>query len=291
MSITSVSSKIRAAVQNSYVSETEAKGIVAEAEKGTVTVGEARVIKELFEKGQPRATPPGMMHTMAIPENPGDVTLAAGAKNVLNAFFSRHDVPAGDNLKKYIAKIETRIAGDRGERLAEAPEEKILSKLHVVRLPMGNAAGAPPKTAYLDTKKDELYLCIGVGLGAPPGQKAAWYGPLKLDNEPARTDISPERADTLREVFQKANQAGALDWQNGTAMRLGVRFVQVELMRERHPDGYKYTALVPVGALTPTAPKADPNEVKEFFVERTGGIGGLSSYVGPLKVKAGASSI
>lgn len=293
MSITSVNSKIRAAVKNAYVSEKEAKSIVAEAEKGTVTVGEARVIKELFEKGEPRATPPGMMQTMAIPEHPGDVTIAAGAKSVLNAFFSRNDVPAGENVKKFVEKIEARIAGDRGERLAKAPDDKTLAKLHMVRLPMSNAAGAPPKTAYVDTKKDEFYLCIGVGLGAPVGSKAAWYGPMKLDAAPAPGEVSHERADRLRETFMKANVAGTIDWQDGAvaAGRLGVRFARVELMRERHPDGYAYAALIPVGALTPTAPRLDPNQVKEFYVERTGGIGGRTSSAGPLTLEHNVSGV
>ena len=55
-------------------------------------------------------------------------------------------------------------------------------------------------------------------------------------------------------------------------------------MRERHPDGFAYSALVPVGALAPGAPALDPNKVNQFFVRRTGGIAGLTDFAGPFSL-------
>jgi hypothetical protein len=47
-----------------------------------------------------------------------------------------------------------------------------------------------------------------------------------------------------------------------------------------------------VGALTPTAPRQDPNSVDTFWVRRTGGIAGLTQYAGPFTIaRDGASKI
>lgn len=69
------------------------------------------------------------------------------------------------------------------------------------------------------------------------------------------------------------------------SMPLGVRYVRVPLMSEKHPDGFSYTALVPVGALSPTAKVLDPNKATNFFIERTGGFAGLTQYTGPVSIK------
>ena len=95
--------------------------------------------------------------------------------------------------------------------------------------------------------------------------------------------VSAARADELRKEFGSLSQRGLIHYSR-TGLPLGTRMVEVPLMRERHPDGYAYSALIPVGALTPTAPQLDPNKVKEFYVRRTGGIAGLTDFAGPFTI-------
>lgn len=99
--------------------------------------------------------------------------------------------------------------------------------------------------------------------------------------------VKPALAERMRKIFTKVNTAGLINWQ--AAMPLGVRFVRVPLYQERHPDGFSYTALVPVGALAPKAKLNDPNKAEMFYVERSGGIAGITSYSGPFPLKAGGA--
>jgi hypothetical protein len=93
----------------------------------------------------------------------------------------------------------------------------------------------------------------------------------------------------MLQVFGEAEQRG-VKWQG--SMPIGQRFDAVPLKKERHPDGFAYEALVPVGALTPTAPRQDPNSVDTFWVRRTGGIAGMTQYAGPFSIaRDGASKI
>lgn len=280
MSITSVSSKIKAAMRDSFISTAEAKTIVTEAEKGPVTVGEARAVAALFDKA-PRAAPPGMMMTMAIPEHPGDVIFERGAKNVLETFFKKNDVPAGENLAKFVNKIEGKLDEvGLGARLATAPNTK---KLHMVRLPYPTgAADLPSRTAFLDAKKNEFYVQVSGGLMAPSAANTHWYGPISLDAP--KGDVTTQRTAQLKSAFDRVATAGTINWTMAGVMEqhLGVRFAQVTLASDGYPDGYNYTAFIPLGALTPTAPQKDPNKVAEFYVQRTGGFAGLTQSFGPL---------
>ena len=285
MSITSVNSKIKAAMKDSFITTAEAKTIVKEAEKGPVTVGEAKAVAALFDKA-PRPMPPGMMMTMAIPEHPGDVIFEGGAKNVLEMFFTKNDVPAGANLAKTIAKVEAALdVSGWGPALANAPDTK---KMHVVHLPYPEgAADLPGRTAYVDTKKNEFYLKVSGGLMAPNMANTHWFGPTSLDAAPA-SDVSAARTALLKGAFDKLDTAGTLAWNRGGVIEqhLGVRFAQVQLHADGFPDGYTYTAFVPLGALTPTAPQKDPNTVATFYVQRSGGFGGFTHSVGPLTLDA-----
>jgi hypothetical protein len=182
VSITSVSKQIKSAMRDSFITTAEAEKIVKDAEKGPVTVGEARVVRELFERA-PTPPPPGMMVTMAIPENPNDVIFEQGAKNILETFFAKNDVPAGKNVAKFVAQIQAKLSTvDYGSPLATAPDTK---KLHLVRLPSDpRIMDAPTENAFLDTKKNEFYLCVAAGPFAPPELQVQWYGPISLDAKP-----------------------------------------------------------------------------------------------------------
>lgn len=277
MSITSVNSQIKSAMRDSFITKAEAEKIVKEAEKGPVTVGEARVVRELFERA-PTPPPPGMMVTLAIPENPNDVIFEQGAKNVLETFFAKNNVPAGANVKKFVEQIQGKLSSvDYGSPLATAPDTK---KLHLVRLPSDpRIMDAPTKNAFVDTKKNEFYLCVSAGFMAPPEARVQWFGPISLDAVEQKK-VTPQRQAQLLEAFNRVEIAGTINW-SAHGMPVGGRYERVPLKAERHPDGFSYTALIPVGALSPTAPVADPNQVKEFYVERTGGFAGMTMVAGP----------
>lgn len=96
--------------------------------------------------------------------------------------------------------------------------------------------------------------------------------------------LSAAKRKQILAAFQKMDRAGLIDWQN-SGVPLGVRMYREPLMSERHPDGYSYSALIPIGALTPTAPKGDPNKSKQFYLERTGGLAGWTQIAGPFNLK------
>ena len=275
MSITSVNSQIKTAMKDAFITTVEAKKIVKEAEKGPVTVGEARVVRELFERA-PAAPRPGMMMTLAIPENPHDVIFEQGAKSVLETFFTKNDVPAGANIKKFVTQIESKLNNDGwGSPLTTAPDTK---KLHMVRLPYPeHVMDYPSRTAFLDPKKNEFFLCVSGGLMAPSAAQAQWFGPISLDK---KGGVSAQRQAQLLTAFETAETAGRIGWK-ANGMPVGARYERVALKADGHPDGYNYTALIPVGALSPTAPVADPNKVPTFFVERSGGFAGITMTAGP----------
>jgi hypothetical protein len=278
MSITSVNSQIKSAMRDAFITKAEAQKIVKEAEKGPVTVGEARLVRELFERA-PTPPPPGMMVTMAIPENPNDVIFEQGAKSVLETFFTKNNVPAGANVKKFVEQIQAKLSTiDYGSPLAAAPDTK---KLHLVRLPSDpRIMDAPTENAFVDTKKNEFYLCVNNGFLAPSDIAVQWFGPISLDKAPAAGGVTAQRQAQLLSAFETAESAGGIGWK-AQGMPVGGRFERVALKADGHPDGYNYTALIPVGALSPTAPVADPNKVPTFFVERSGGFAGITMTAGP----------
>jgi hypothetical protein len=278
MTTASVQHKIRTAMSDWFITATEAKDIVTEAEKGIVTAGEASAISDLFDRGA-RTPPPGQMVTLAIPENPGEVTLELGAKSALEAFFARNNVPAGAKKAEMKGAIKALLANTNvGSPLAKKPNEARLFALPLSN-PLDVARDLPMQTALIDLKKGEFFLKSEGGFVVDP--RAKFYGPFPIPATPAATGLSSARIDQIRAAFGQASQAGTLAYQPGGVIEshLGVRFEKAELMRERHPDGFTYTAYVPVGALTPTAPKADPNTVRDVYIERTGGIAGLTQHV------------
>ena len=90
------------------------------------------------------------------------------------------------------------------------------------------------------------------------------------------------RAQQMLQVFEAASSAGTLQWTSSLPM--GARYEEIFLTRDNHVDGFTTTAMVPVGALSPSAPRADVDSVDTFFVRRTGGIAGITQFAGPLSL-------
>jgi hypothetical protein len=92
----------------------------------------------------------------------------------------------------------------------------------------------------------------------------------------------------LLKAFDKLAKAGSLHY--GNTPPAGVRFVRVPLKAENHPDGFSYTALIPVGALRPGVKPLDPNKAKDFVIERSGGFAGITQYAGPFSISGNAKA-
>jgi hypothetical protein len=86
----------------------------------------------------------------------------------------------------------------------------------------------------------------------------------------------------ILKAFDKLSKAGTVQY--GNTPPAGVRFVRVALKADNHPDGYSYTALIPVGALKPGVKALDPNKAKDFVIERSGGFAGITQYAGPFPI-------
>lgn len=116
----------------------------------------------------------------------------------------------------------------------------------------------------------------GPGGGLPVDNGGPMIHPKKPDT------IKQARLDTMGLVFRNAEKAGQVQWHN--SMPIGQRFESALIMKEKHPDGYAFSAMVPTGAMSPTAQQKDPNEVNTFWIRRSGGIAGMTQYAGPFDV-------
>jgi len=143
------------------------------------------------------------------------------------------------------------------------------------------------KAELKQLKASMTQFLSAVRLDKPTGQT---YGTFmkRLDAAiagPGTTEPKVSKATTAK-LLKAANQAmhnGSLKWKSG--LPLGQRYVEVPLFSEKHPDGFHYSAMVPVGALSPTAKLNDPNKATNFLIKRTGGIAGMTTYAGPINLK------
>jgi hypothetical protein len=95
--------------------------------------------------------------------------------------------------------------------------------------------------------------------------------------------VKKERLAKIEKAFDDAAKAGNVKWM--PSMPIGQRFESVFVKRDQHrSEAYQYDAMIPLGALTPTAPQADPNSVNTFWMKRSGGLMGTSMYAGPFTI-------
>jgi hypothetical protein len=97
--------------------------------------------------------------------------------------------------------------------------------------------------------------------------------------------VKAETKKTLKAAFETALKSGELEF-HASGMPAGQRYVRVPLKSGRGADQFSYTALVPVGALAPNTKALDPNKAKSFFVERSGGLAGVTMVAGPVTMGA-----
>jgi hypothetical protein len=93
--------------------------------------------------------------------------------------------------------------------------------------------------------------------------------------------LRPDRLQAMKDAFNR--DRASLQF-NAGGPPLGMRFERVLLEHQPGFDTYTYFALVPVGALSPSAPVADPNDADSIFIERQGGFAGITMVAGPIDV-------
>lgn len=298
MTVKTVDSTIRRVSRDARVDRTEAKKIIDAAtttktgKKDAVSVAEGRRIAEFYEKSNPEAHQ-GHPPPLASPQTP---QMTAAARREFNNFFVASRIPAGDNEATMRGMVETAMARvDWGDtKLDAAPR---LAGLYQMKLPYPEGLmDAPMKSAYVDPKKDQFYVHVYGGMPRPGGhQTSNWYGPIPLHGA-APTDadrtLTARSVTQLRATFAKFNDSGALKWTaDSPPFSRSQLLHEKELLRERHPDGFTYTAVLHVGMFSDRNSALDPDQVNQFWVKREGGLAGTTMWAGPFSKEEGDNGV
>lgn len=253
-------------------------GAAAESD-GIVRPGEAVQIADLLEKGH---TPPkpGQIMTMACPEHPASYfSINSAAKKEANALFVRNSLPYGKNEAVIRAKINAVIDQNGwGEQLSKKPNT---TGLHAIEISNKLMVDGPKVEALLNAKTGKFFVKVtGSGFGGPQHIGPFYYGPNTVDLK--APVIKDSTLNKMRAALMK--NLDTLEF-SASGMPLGVKYTRAELMREKHPDGYTYSALIPTGVVYPGAPSSDPNKATQIYIERSGGFAGLTEVAGPISLK------
>lgn len=150
-------------IKHAVISKAEAKEIVQAAESdGTVAKGEADLVAKLVSfQGDGRNLP----------------KVNAGAAEVFNAFFGRHNLPLGGNAGAVKAKMEAALATLDTAPLAQAPS---LRGTYRVQLRDQRPVDGPLQEAFLDAAKGQFFV-KSTPARMLPGAEPRWSGPFSLD--------------------------------------------------------------------------------------------------------------
>lgn len=282
MTTTSVKNRIQSARADSHISGTEAKNIIKAAEKtaagnkSPVTGGEGKAIKDLYYSAV-NLRPWDHSHPPPL-GFPGAPHIDQEAFEKLEAFFAKHDIPAGENQAAVAEKITAALDAmdDHGAPLAKKPK---LSAYYEVELPNDAALmDAPMRVAHYDPRKQKFYLQSIGGFAGPVFEQ--WYGPFSLGDAPE----GPKKVSTatIMKIRGAFSQLQNVDWSpTPPLMPAGQAITTVGFAKDAGFDGYSYSAMLPSGALTQHGATGDPNQATSFVVVRTGGLAGLTEYAGP----------
>jgi hypothetical protein len=276
MSLASVTTKIKAAMQDRIITQAEAQGIVDEAAKNGVTLREAKAVADLFMTPQ---TPSGPMMTMMVPEYPGDLDFQGGSKSVLKAFLDRNLIPTGADLDKMKTQIKSVAKFDAP--MAKKPD---VSRLFLVQVsaPLDMARDLPDEKAYVNLKTGQFYVRTEGGFVQNPSAK--FFGPFQLPPVAEPRTSSPVSDGKMATMVQAFNDSkSTLSFTPGAVFQqhMGEEFVAVPLVKGID-DEYSYTAYLPTGALAPNATETPADLVNQMYIERTGGLAGLTETAGPI---------
>jgi hypothetical protein len=139
-----------------------------------ITVGEAREIVEAAETtraGAPSPVTPQEAKEIAALLRADGFQVTPPAKNVLEAFFFRHDLPYGVHGQQLRGKMEAAAPKILPAPLGRAPT---LSKLYEVALTSPPLIGGPERRGFYEPHKPRFFVRETVA------GKARWYGPFDL---------------------------------------------------------------------------------------------------------------
>lgn len=277
-----------AAVKGAIAKGSIGKGAVAQALRGLDVEGDERVgvVQRFLDGKNANALSPAARATL-IAFVQAQQTQGGGASIVkARQTAGRDPITVADD--RVLALLQRRSRTDEaGQRYA-----RVAAWLDVAEADLAQAgarlAGIAGATADAPTNKgtakgmQQLTVLLG---GVRKGDVT------KGDVDTVRRWLStppvpPAHVTSMRRTFERLDRSGTLSWTPGgvAEQHRGIRFARVALTQERHADGFSYTAMIPVGALAPGARLKDPGRVDEFYVERTGGLAGLTLSVGPLRV-------
>jgi predicted secreted protein len=257
------------------INKAEALRIVADAERFILTSGESKVIADFYQQKAE--------------------LLTAGARQVFEAFFVRHNLPYGKEPKA--------VTPETVEKLKAALAQLPSTAYSLTGLPMGTRFVTVPltKDKFPDGYQYDAKIPVGaLSPSAPlsnPNEATSFFversggfagrtsyaGPVSLKAAPQKDTITAETLAKARAAFDQVPGSSF----TLKSPPLGQRFVSAQLSKQNFPDGFIYTALFPVGALAPNAPKGNPNDATYMYVARSGGIMGTTVYAGPIALTQG----
>ncbi len=271
MTIPKTGHKIDLALRDGHLSKRELTGILTSTAP-KLSNGEAKLVAELHNR-------------VTSSFGAAEVTAEPATLDKLNAFIGKKQIPVGDTaapMRNAINELMMRV------RLAP-PRDTLprgIDKLLPLPLSEGpQPLGGPQRMAYVDVAKKRFYL---VETQPTLQNNTAVWGPLGLPAValPVQNNdvITPQRAALLLTTWTQLQDRGLINYTPGAVADSlpGTRFAEVQLLKEAHPDGYTFTAFIPVGPNTPTAPQQNPEGVNEFYIQRSGGFAGMTRYFGPV---------
>jgi hypothetical protein len=180
------------------------------------------------------------------------------------------------SVNKFNASIRQAQKADSasGKKISKAEVQKALTNLE-----------ADGKVSRTETKAAKDLLAKG---SLTAGAATTLQAFVDRHDAPKGDKLNAGVASAILSKFNAANGRGKVEWH--PSMPIGAQFFRQELMREKHPDGYAFTVLVPQGRVG--GDKADPNKAKQYWIERSGGLAGLKSFAGPFDMpKAGRGGV
>ncbi len=184
MSIPSVRSAIRKALEHSAnekpsITKEEARAIIEAAIAGTrgadrVSSGEARLLAQLAGESGFEGSAPSV--------------LAEGAREELEAFYSKSNLPLGANAQKMRDTIAGLLEGAAlPDPMEKAPSTRYLNSLEI----------DSGRRAFIDSKNGTFHLEV------KDGEQVRWFGPLSLE---AEVDGRQAELDGLRASIAEATK-------------------------------------------------------------------------------------
>jgi len=116
----------------------------------------------------------------------------------------------------------------------------------------------------------------------PDGVDGPMIHPRKPDEDGSR--MTKATREGIMAGWDKAREDGDISWRPEGSIPLGPAYANEDLIHQKTPKGWSYSALIPAGSLDPRGPRGDINTASKFFLQRTGGPAGKTEVSGPFSI-------